>query len=144
MSKEYNRTKIKSTELEKRATALRLTGLTYREISAQLGVSHVSCYRAVLRSIDRNRKQTAENVDVLRNIEQARLERLIAAADAKAQDGDIAAIDVVRKLSESLRKLNGLDAPAKTDVTSGGDKIAWIDFIMGEKEDDGITKPSGQ
>lgn len=144
MSKEYNRTKIKSTELEKRATALRLTGLTYREIAAQLGVSHVSCYRAILRSIDRNRKQTAENVDMLRSIEQARLERLISAADAKAQEGDIAAIDVVRKLSESLRKLNGIDAPAKTDVTSGGEKIAWIDFIMGDKDDDGIAKPSGQ
>lgn len=139
MRKQHTRTKIKSSELEKRATELRLAGLTYRAIAEAIGgISHIAAYKAVIRSMDRNRKQAEENAETLRTIEQNRLERLIAAADEKAQLGDIAAIDVVRKLSESLRKLNGLDAPSKTDVTSGGEKISWKDFIG-----DDNTDPSG-
>ena len=138
MRTKNTRTRIKSSELEKRATELRLAGLTYRAIAEAIGgVSHISVYKAVLRSMERNRKQAEENADTLRNIEQNRLERLIAAADEKAQQGDIAAIDVVRKLSESLRKLNGLDAPSKTDVTTGGEKISWREFI-------GDPDPSGE
>lgn len=138
----FSRTNIKAAELEKRATELRLAGHTYRAIADIIGgVTYVGVYKAVTRSMKRNQEETAENAEMLRDIEQQRLERLIAAADVKAQQGDIAAIDVVRKLSESLRKLNGIDAPAKTDVTSGGEKISWKDFIGGDLGD---SEPSSE
>jgi hypothetical protein len=132
----FTRTNIKSAELEKRATELRLAGYTYRKIAEIIGnVTHVSVYKAVLRSLKRNQEETLENAEMLRAIEQERLERLIAAADVKAQAGDIAAIEVVRKLSESLRKLNGIDAPAKQDVTSNGQTITWREFISTDTDD---------
>lgn len=134
----YTRTNIKAAELERRATELRLAGHTYRAIADIIGgVTYIGVYKAVIRSLKRNQEETAENAEVLRSIEQDRLERLIAAADAKAQAGDIAAIDTVRKLSESLRKLNGIDAPAKTDVTSNGQTITWKDFIGDYSEPSG-------
>ena len=35
----------------------------------------------------------------------------------------LAAIDRLNRLHERLARLEGLDAPAKTDVTSGGEKL---------------------
>ena len=136
--------KVGAAERERQAVQMRIAGADYQTIADALGMVKSGAYKAVKRALEKTRQQTAESADELRQIEQNRLERLIVAAMPQALKGDVQSIEAVRRLSESLRKLNGLDAPAKTDVTSGGDKIAWIDFIMGEKEDDGITKPSGQ
>jgi len=126
--------RIRAAEVDQKATELRLAGWSYRAIGAELGVSGKTAYKAVTRSLARTRAETAESAELLRQIEQERLERLISAADNKAQNGDISAIEVVRKLSESLRKLNGLDAPAKTDITTNGKDISWRDFIGGDSE----------
>ena len=130
--------KVGAAERERQAVQMRIAGADYQTIADALGMVKSGAYKAVKRALEKTRKQTAESADELRQVEQHRLERLIVAAMPQAIKGDVQSIDVVRKLSESLRKLNGLDAPSKTDVTSGGEKISWKDFIG-----DDNTDPSG-
>jgi len=98
-------------------------------------MSRSGAFKAVKRVLERTRDETNETAPELRQIEQRRLERLILAAMPQAQKGHLGAIDIVRKLSESLRKLQGLDEPNKTDVTSGGKTISWKEFLDNTETD---------
>jgi len=50
-----------------------------------------------------------------------------------------AAIDRLNRLHERLARLEGLDAPAKTDLTSGGEKITWAQFIKADNDNPGAN-----
>ena len=118
--------RIVANERSARAVEMRLSGATYAQIAAELGISQGGAYKAVTRAMDLARERMAESAETLREIERERLEHLIAAALPKAQAGDTKAIEAARRLSESLRRVLGLDAPARTDITSGGERIAVI------------------
>ena len=61
----------------------------------------------------------------------------------------LAAIDRLNRLHERLARLEGLDAPAKTDVTSGGQAIAVVAVAVDmarfapPDDDDDLHDPSG-
>lgn len=94
--------------------------LTYDEIAAQCGYSdRTSCYRAVKRELER---VVVENVQELRREEsrmldylQAELWPLVANKDNKAR---LFALDRLLAVSESRRKLMGLDMPTGDNTAS--------------------------
>jgi hypothetical protein len=101
-----------------RAFELRKQGYSYREIGAALGVSHKTAHEDVQRVLAElatlRQASAAEYVDL-------ELERLDMAQQALAvhlETGDPQIINSWVKVSESRRKLLGLDAPQKIAATN--------------------------
>ncbi|MGD2042032.1 MAG: hypothetical protein PVJ28_00160 [Acidimicrobiia bacterium] len=111
---------------------LRSRSMSYREIAAELGISTSSAYVGVRRALA---ALVAEPAEEVRKMELMKLDRLEQAALAVlekdhevtykgvptgvADDGPrLAAVAALQKLSESRRKLLGLDRP--TEVSVGG------------------------
>ncbi len=99
---------------EAQALDLRLAGYTFDAIAAQLGyASRSSAYRAVSRGLQHIRGQADQTADQLRQLEDARYDRMLRAIDDKVQQGDVAAIDRALRISKARRELWGLDAPVQ-------------------------------
>lgn len=95
------------------AVELRLAGKVYREIAEELGYADAGeAYHAVQRSIAR---VEAEGVEQLREVEQARLEKLHGAFWGDAVAGDGKAADRALRISERRSRLMGLDGPVKVE-----------------------------
>ncbi len=123
---------IVTAERDGRAAHLRAQGWTYGRIGAELNVNTGSAYAMVARAIAR---APAEGANELRAIESERLTAVIAKAWeivhadhpyvsagrllTGVQDAGpvLAALNLIRTTSESLRKLYGLDAPARQVIT---------------------------
>lgn len=110
-----------------RAFELRKQGYSYREIGVALGVSHKTAHEDVQRVLAElatlRLASAAEYVDL-------ELERLDAAQQALAahlETGDPQIINSWVKVSESRRKLLGLDAPTKIAQTNP-DGSAYTDL----------------
>lgn len=69
------------------------------------------------RVLKQRRTRIAEGADQLRDLQDERLNRLMAAAWNNAMQGDPAAIAAVLKIMERQSKLHGLDAATKTELT---------------------------
>lgn len=96
-----------------RAYELRLTGSSYRSIGQALGVSHVTARKWITEHLA---NETLPLVDEVRKQEVDRLNRYLDALDTRIDDGDDKAIGLAIKISESLRKLLGVDVPIVTTV----------------------------
>lgn len=98
-------------ERRRKAIELRLAGLTYPTIYErypELGYRSPSAIvQDVQRAIDQYVGGAARELVAL---EAARLERLNQAIWASAMQGDLGSVAEARRLSESRRKLHGLDA----------------------------------
>ncbi len=123
---------IVTAERDGRAAHLRAQGRTYLQIGTELGVNTGSAYKMVGRAIA---SAPVEAVNELRAIESERLTAVIAKAWeivhadhpyvsagrllTGVQDAGpvLAALNLIRTTSESLRKLYGLDAPARQTIT---------------------------
>jgi len=123
--------KNKSAAIEdrrKQVAANLLGGLNYREMAEALNVSIGTIASDVKMIMGRwGREQVAE-ISEWAAIENRRFDRLLNAIWDRAVDGDNNAIDRAIKICESRRKLLGLDAPARQDITSGGEKI--VQFVV--------------
>lgn len=108
---------------ERRFVALehRKRGLSYRAIGRRMKCSHSTANDYVLEALDELRKRTLESAEQLRELEVQRMDRL----EEKMQPG-LRSMDlterakvaaVVIKIAESRRKLQGLDAPQKVEVS---------------------------
>lgn len=91
-----------------RAYELRLKGRTYREIGEALGVSHVTARKWVTEHLE---SVTLPLVEEVRKQEVDRLTRYLDRLDERVDEGDDKAIGLAIKISESLRKLLGVDVP---------------------------------
>lgn len=91
-----------------RAYELRLKGRTYREIGEALGVSHVTAQKWIKSHLE---NVTLPLVDEVRKQEVDRLTRYLDRLDDRVEEGDDKAIGLAIKISESLRKLLGVDVP---------------------------------
>lgn len=96
------------------ALALILAGLSYEQVAERLDISMRGVYDMVNRTL-----HNAENrvVEEMRNVENARLDRVQAAIWPKALKGDIKAVDAYLKISARRAKMNGLDAPTKVNLS---------------------------
>jgi hypothetical protein len=99
---------------EQQALDLRLAGHTFDVIATQLGyTSRSSAYRAVGRALQRIRAHADQTAEQLRQLEDARYDRMPRAIDDKVQQGDVAAIDRGLRINKARRELWGLDAPVQ-------------------------------
>lgn len=101
------------------AAALRLQGLTWDRVAQESGyASRGSAHQAVMRYL---RDQREETIAELRDLTNARLERVMAALYPKAIAGDVAAAGEFRRYLADFRRHNGLDAPIQVQVSSGAE-----------------------
>lgn len=99
---------------ERQALDLRLAGATFDDIAERLGFADRSAaYKAVKRGLTSTLQEPA---DELRDVESARLERLLLAIWPAALDGDAKAIAQARGLIDQRCKLLGLNAPARVEM----------------------------
>lgn len=114
-------------EREQRAVALKASGATYRQIAQALSIDVATAHRTVTRAL---RRDHADAVDEMRRVEDDRLDRMLRAVWLEATNGNLGAIDRVVKISESRRRLWGLDAPQRHVVTTELDES--IDSLLAE------------
>ena len=105
--------RLKGAENRNRALELRKSGASYRQIGEAIGISMQRAHQLVMDELDRLAQLRLGNVDELRRLELERLEMASIPVVAKMKKGDLRAALVWIKLSESRRKLLGLDAPVK-------------------------------
>lgn len=134
---------------QRQAFQMRLAGATEYEIAKQLGVSQP----AVSQMLTRARKDLTEEVrldheeyrsiqlqDIFQTLALLRgiiMPRRDAEGRPLPQDvgAQLAAIDRLNRLHERLARLEGLDAPVKTDIMSGGKPFEGIVRVI--EHDDG-------
>ena len=115
--------------LQRRRTALqmRLAGADVAEIAQTLGVSNgrvsqlieeAMCDLKAASGIDAEQYREIVRRSIFKSL--AVLEKFLVSSDP---DTAMAATDRINRQNERLSRLEGLDAPAKTDVTSGGEKL---------------------
>ena len=139
---------------QRQAFQMRLAGATEYEISKQLGVSQPAVSHMLTKAraelseevrLDQDQYHTIQLHDIFSALSVIR--QKLTSKDAGEQ---LAAIDRLNRLHERLARLEGLDAPAKTDVTSGGQAIAVVAvavdmarFAPPDDDDDDLHDPSG-
>lgn len=100
------------------AIALRLAGMDYQTIAERLGYAdRGAASKDVYRALEANLEAEAAAAATLRELEVQRLDRMQAAAWAKAAKGDLKAIETVLKIIDRRARLLGLDRPARTEIT---------------------------
>jgi hypothetical protein len=123
-----DRRQVKQLEAQtkrKQALQLRLAGATYQEIADALGYANRNgaffIVTSALKSIPK------EEANELRELEKQRLDRLQRAVAKRAHDGEIGAVLASLKISESRRRLLGLDEPVKIHGTGFGNTVLILE-----------------
>lgn len=113
---------IQAEERRWEALELRKRGLSFREIAKRMGIHFTTAHQHVNHALDELRERTKQSAEQLRTIEIEKLDRLEADLSTRLegctddQDGaKLAAVMI--KITESRRKLLGLDAPQKMEVS---------------------------
>lgn len=125
---------VKALESRERALELRLRGLTFDRIGADMKISRQAAHQLVVRAMKDAREQVDQAADDLRAVEVSRLDALLAGLWPKALKGDPGSIDRVLKIAERRAKLLGLDAPQR--VAHGGDPDAPPMALVGMSADE--------
>ncbi|MFF4409825.1 hypothetical protein [Streptomyces sp. NPDC001404] len=119
------------------AIALRLAGMDYQTISERLGYAdRGAASKDVHRALESALEAESAAAETLRELEVQRLDRMQAAAWAKAAKGDLKAIETVLKVIDRRARLLGLDKPARTELTGadGGPlQVEAVDFAELER-----------
>jgi hypothetical protein len=100
---------VRARERDRQAVELRLQGLTFAAIGAELGVSWQAAQQAVNRSLEVTRAEIAEKAERLRAMEIERLEKITEVLWPEVLKGNLRAIDRVLRTRESYRRLTALD-----------------------------------
>lgn len=109
--------RLKSRQQMILALELKLTGATYEQIGKSLSppVSRQRAFKIVQKALDERVKDCQEVAEKARLIEVARIDRWMFALEPKKTDPRV--VDTLLRLSESRRKLLGLDAPQRIAQT---------------------------
>lgn len=100
----------------RRALELRLRGRNYNQIADELKIGVGTAYRDVAAELDELRSTTTERAEAVRDMELKRLDMAIAGLESRLEEGDPQVVAAWIKVSESRRKLLGLDAPQKIEA----------------------------
>lgn len=92
---------------------MRRAGASYASIASQLGISTHTAYQKIKDALD---AAPVEEATMLRAIEAERLDYLERQLQPMLQEHDLKAIQQAIRLSESRRKLLGLDMPEQHEV----------------------------
>lgn len=104
---------------QKRALTLRLAGFTYRQIADEIGYSHGYAQTLVADAL----RLDPEEVETVRDLETARLDRQLAAVWPSVISGDLNAGTLALKISERRSRLLGLDRPREVIVTPAAAEV---------------------
>ncbi|MBA9005964.1 hypothetical protein [Thermomonospora cellulosilytica] len=113
-------------ERRRKAIAMRIAGVDWQSIADQLGyASRGAACTDVTRALKANRRAEAQEVELLRDIEGQRLDRLQAAYWAPALKGDHRSAEVILRVMAQRARLEGLEAPTRVSVEAQqlGDEI---------------------
>lgn len=149
--------KVKQALVSKRraqAIALRMAGMDYATIAERLDYgSPQAASKDLYRALRSYREEEEAKVEEWRQLESQRLDRLQAAAWAKALKGDLKAIETVLKVISQRSKLLGLDMPLRAEVSGpnggavplGAPSIAQLRELIrtaGDPDDDEALPPA--
>lgn len=114
---------IDAARRQERAYALFIAGMTYAQIADTLDPGRPgqklysdkgAAYRAVQRAIERH--TGADDVEEMRRVENLRIDALQRAHWTKAMQGDSWATLRIKELMEMRHRLNGLNAPSRSQI----------------------------
>jgi len=112
---------LSAAQKQVKALRLRQKGHSYRQIADALGIVPSAAYRMVSAALAEIRAECKEEAIELREIEIAKLDAAEKEAWKRmrgADDADAAKLlNTIKAISESRRKLTGLDAPVKVEHT---------------------------
>lgn len=108
--------KAKTHHQERRikAVSLRLSGLSWAQIGERLNISASGAKALVNRSLER---AESRNVEDMRALENARLDRAQAAIWPGVLKGEKSAVSAYLQISAARRQMNGLNAPTQMEVS---------------------------
>lgn len=106
-------------ERRSKAITMRVAGVDWETIASHLGyASRGAACTDVDRALAARVAEQTRNVDVLREAELLRLDRLQAGVWAQAVAGDTKAVDAALKIIDRRCKLLGLDPPQRHEVVT--------------------------
>ena len=108
---------ILAAERATRALELRKSGASYESIGQTLGVTGQGAYKMVKKYFDKVTAECIETTQELKRLELERLDSLMLYIWPLVQAGDIRAVSEARALGAERRKLLGLDAATKAEIT---------------------------
>ncbi len=109
-------TKVRTALLEEQCLALRLEGLSHRQIASRLGIAPSSAYKRVRHALDAVNERNAAAAERLRTLELLRLDALQDAVWEQALEGEATFLSRVLTIMERRAKLLGLDVPTKREA----------------------------
>lgn len=101
-----------------KAVSLRAAGLTFAEIASAIGVTRQGAAAAVQRALDELAMETRERAERVRALELLRLDAILRAHWGKR--GEVDHARVILDVGARRARLEGLDAPTRTEVTGAG------------------------
>lgn len=125
--------RLKAKERQLAALELRKGGKTYEEIAKELGYRGKSgAFKAVELAL---KDMMQEPADEVRRLELSRLDKMLDSLWWQIGSGKHSVIEKVLKIMDRRAKLLGLDAPARRDITTGGEPIKHKAYIMISPDD---------
>lgn len=117
MAKRGRRREAQGEQLDRafQVLELRKGGGSFRQIGAKIGMSHTQARKDFLLAIDSTKRLLGKKAEALRALEYERLEMPVLGLVERVRAGDDAAITTWIRLSESRRRLLGLDAPTRLE-----------------------------
>jgi hypothetical protein len=98
-----------------KALQLRMAGVPYRSIAAQLDVSLAQAHEDVQRELEVLAEKSQAEAAHVRTLELERLDAMTMALWQQARQGNQGAVDRVLRVMERRSRLLGLDAPEKQE-----------------------------
>lgn len=105
---------------------MRRAGATYGAIAEEIGISRENVY---IKIRDEIRRMPREQVDELRTMEVLRLDHAEEKLQAGIRTGHVPSIRALIALSESRRRLLGLDMPQQHEVKVSREEESLIDQL---------------
>lgn len=121
---------------------LRKAGKSYREIGKALGISRMTVCTRLNKAYRELKELNLKAAEDHRDMELARLDRVVAALEVKLARNDVNAAQAMVRVVERRAKLLGLDAPTKTEsehtvnlIGHDGKEVrrTWADAIRNDK-----------
>lgn len=126
-STQLNANKAKIAREQSTCLQLRLDGHTFRAIAEITGIPVSTVHDRISDAIT---AEVTPKADELRALECARLDGYLARLQPKIADGDDRAINTAVRISESRRKLLGLDMPARVEATVQHHEVTQQDIEL--------------
>lgn len=96
------------------ATHMRAQGYEYRAIAAEMGISLGWCFDLVKRTLKRLEKKTMETAETVRQLQLARLDKLLAGHMERAET-DPFVVPMVLQIMDRIDKLWGIEPPKRIE-----------------------------